>query len=88
MAAMGEPSLAPTSSAAMVQVPKCLVIPAGFFLMGSDTGRDEERPVHRVWVDAFELAAFQVRNRDYAAFMEATGHRAPKHWGHADFNHP
>ena len=40
--------------------------------MGSDCGQEGERPVHRVWVDAFELAVHQVRNRDYAAFLEAT----------------
>lgn len=57
-------------------------------MMGCETGQDEERPVHRVWVDAFELAAYQVRNRDYAIFLEATGHPPPKHWKDPDFNHP
>lgn len=57
-------------------------------MMGCETGQDEERPVHRVHVDAFELAACQVRNRDYAIFLEATGHPVPKHWNDADFNHP
>ena len=63
-------------------------IPAGEFMMGNDVGQDEERPVHRVFVDAFELAVYQVRNRDYAGFLEATGHPAPKHWSDSDFNHP
>ena len=31
-------------------------IPEGFFLMGSESGQDNERPIHRVWVDAFLLA--------------------------------
>jgi formylglycine-generating enzyme required for sulfatase activity len=64
------------------------LIPAGEFMMGCESGRDEERPVHRVYVDAFELAAHQVRNRDYEHFLEATGHSAPKHWNDAEFNHP
>jgi formylglycine-generating enzyme required for sulfatase activity len=64
------------------------VIPAGWFLMGCDEGRDEERPVHRVWVDAFEMAVFQVRNRDWARFMEAAGHPAPLQWNDPDFSHP
>jgi len=63
-------------------------IPEGEFLMGCDTGQDEERPVHRVWVDAFEMASYQVRNLDYAAFMAATGHPAPKHWRDIEFSHP
>lgn len=38
--------------------------------MGCEHGRDEEKPVHRVWVDAFEMAVYQVRNRDFACFRE------------------
>jgi len=71
-----------------VEEPHCVLISAGSFLMGSANGRDEERPGHRVWLDAFEMAALQVRNRDYAVFLEATGHAAPKHWRDADLNHP
>ena len=55
-------------------------IPAGWFLMGSDEGADDERPVHRVWVDAFELAVYPVTRRDYEAFLQATGHDAPRDW--------
>ena len=35
-------------------------IPEGWFLMGSDEGPADERPAHRVWVDAFELAVSPV----------------------------
>jgi formylglycine-generating enzyme len=68
--------------------PVCAIIPAGWFLMGCETGQDEEKPVHRVWVDAFEVAAVQVRNHDFALFLQATGHPAPPHWDDPDFNHP
>ena len=33
--------------------PRMARIPGGFFLMGSETGQDNERPVHRVWLDEF-----------------------------------
>ena len=56
--------------------------------MGSEEGQDEERPVHRVYVDAFEMGVFQVRNCDFAAFLDATGHPAPPHWNEPEFNHP
>jgi formylglycine-generating enzyme len=66
----------------------CLVrIPEGWFLMGSETGQDNERPVHRVWIDAFALAACQVTNADYARFLAATGHRKPLHWEDPVFSH-
>ncbi|MGO8787910.1 MAG: formylglycine-generating enzyme family protein [Terriglobia bacterium] len=68
--------------------PPCVVVPAGDFLMGCGQGRDEERPIHRVWVDAFEMAIYQVRNRDFDVFMQATGHPAPPNWGLAGFDDP
>ena len=68
--------------------PVCVPIPEGCFLMGCEQGQDEERPVHRVWVDAFEMAAFQARRRDYVIFLEATGHAPPPHWNDAEFSHP
>ena len=34
-------------------------IPQGWFAMGCETGRDDEKPVHRVWVDAFDLAVIR-----------------------------
>ncbi len=68
--------------------PALVRIPPGPFLMGSDTGQDNERPVHRVWVDAFELAATQVTNAEYARYLSATGATPPPHWGDANFNHP
>jgi sulfatase modifying factor 1 len=52
-------------------------IPAQSFAMGSDDGRPDESPIHRVWVDAFEIAACQVTNADYAAFSNATRHAPP-----------
>jgi formylglycine-generating enzyme required for sulfatase activity len=60
-------------------------IPAGSFLMGSETGQDDERPVHRVEVDAFEMSIFPVTRAEYAAFVGATGHEAPRDWTDPDF---
>jgi formylglycine-generating enzyme required for sulfatase activity len=62
-------------------------IPEGWFWMGDDAGRDDERPAHRVWVDAVELCAFQVTNAEYAHFLAATGHPNPLLWHDANFNH-
>jgi len=68
--------------------PTCVIVPAGDFLMGCEQFRDDERPVHPVWVDAFEMAIYQVRNRDFGAFMEATGHPAPPNWNQTGFDDP
>ncbi len=65
-----------------------VVIPEGWFSMGSGTGQDGEKPVHRVWVDRFALAATQVTVTEYAHFLEATGSPPPPYWAEPDFMHP
>ena len=56
--------------------------------MGSDVGQSNERPVHRVWISSFNLAAFVVTNAQFAAFLAATQRESPPACGHPDFNHP
>lgn len=68
--------------------PVMTCIPGGWFLMGSDVGPDNERPVHRVWVDAFELGIYQVTNQEYHCFVQATGHPPPPFWRNTGFCHP
>ena len=53
--------------------------------MGSDSGQDDERPVHTVHVDAFEMSIYPVTRAEYARFIEATGHGAPRDWHDAAF---
>ncbi len=67
-----------------------VTIPAGWFLMGSPEGQgqDEERPAHRVWVDAFDMARCQVTNREYARFLEPTGRTPPPFWNQREFSAP
>jgi formylglycine-generating enzyme required for sulfatase activity len=55
-------------------------IPGGRFQMGSETGQDDERPVHEVEVDGFEMSVFPVTRAEYAAFVDATGRDAPRDW--------
>jgi formylglycine-generating enzyme len=49
-------------------------VPGGTFRMGSDRHYPEEAPVHRVTVDGFWMDATPVTNRQFRAFIEATGH--------------
>jgi formylglycine-generating enzyme required for sulfatase activity len=55
-------------------------IPEGWFVMGTDDGPADERPAHRVWVDAFALAVYPVTCAEYAAFLQATDHERPRDW--------
>jgi len=47
-------------------------IPGGKFLMGSDSGKPSERPVHEVAVDGFWMDRHEVTNAQFARFVEAT----------------
>jgi sulfatase modifying factor 1 len=49
-------------------------IPAGSFLMGSDSFYPEEGPVHEVHLQEFELDEHPVTNEQFAEFVDATGY--------------
>ncbi len=68
--------------------PTLVLIPEGSFLMGSDSGQDCERPIHRVWMDVFFLAATQVTNAEYERFLSTTAALPPPFWADSNFNHP
>jgi sulfatase modifying factor 1 len=70
-------------------VPALVHIPAGWFSMGCDIGQENERPVHRVWIDEFLLAACQVTNADYGRFLrQRASSSAPPFWNDPALNHP
>ena len=65
--------------------PEMIHIPAGEFFMGSDPSvdkcaEDNEQPQHTVYLPNYYLAQTPVTNAQYAAFVQATGHRLPSHW--------
>jgi formylglycine-generating enzyme len=57
-----------------VQAANMIWIPAGTFRMGSNDHYPEEAPVHRVSVDGFWIDRTPVTNRQFKAFVNATGH--------------
>jgi formylglycine-generating enzyme required for sulfatase activity len=74
----------PMAVAAVARV----LIEGGWFEMGSAKGEDNERPLHRVWVEPFELGRWQVSNAEYARFLQSTGHAAPPFWEDPNLCHP
>jgi len=76
------------SIVAPILQPALVTIPAGWFLMGSENGQDNERPIHGVWIDTLRLAACQVTNAEYACFLRDTGKQPPPFWSDPNFNHP
>jgi formylglycine-generating enzyme required for sulfatase activity len=76
------PKQAPTSQPFE---PEMIPIRAGEFLMGSDPKKDkhaekDEQPQHSLYLPDYYIAKTPVTNAQYAAFVEATGHRLPDHW--------
>ena len=75
----------PAAPAAPGPAPEGMVwIPGGEFSMGCDDprrlphggpdGMPDARPIHRVSVDGFWMDRVEVTNRQYAAFVKATGY--------------
>ncbi|HEX9922614.1 MAG TPA: SUMF1/EgtB/PvdO family nonheme iron enzyme [Anaerolineae bacterium] len=60
--------------------PAWVEVPAGEFWLGRDKGGDDEKPVHRLFLEAFKIARAPITNAQYHFFVEATGHRSPRHW--------
>lgn len=54
--------------------PDMVWVPGGEFTMGSDKHYAEEAPAHRVRVAGFWMDRFTITNRQFADFVEATGH--------------
>ena len=69
-------------------LPGLIAIPAGAFLMGCNSGQDCEQPVHRVWIDEFLLAPFQVTNTEYGRFLNETDAVPPPFWHDSNFADP
>ncbi|MCZ6678260.1 MAG: formylglycine-generating enzyme family protein, partial [Candidatus Poribacteria bacterium] len=48
-----------------------VLIPAGEFLMGSNDGSGDEKPVHTVYLDAFYIDKYEITNTQYKRFIDA-----------------
>ncbi|MBW4474333.1 MAG: ergothioneine biosynthesis protein EgtB [Stenomitos rutilans HA7619-LM2] len=77
-------SPAPTASSALhspLPTPM-LCIPAGSFECGNDSieALDNERPVHRVYVETFWIDRTPVTCEQYQTFMTADGYRTSRWW--------
>ena len=47
---------------------------------GSGFCFDNETPVHRIWLDAFEIAALPISHGDFIEFIDDGGYRHPELW--------
>ena len=76
-----------SSVQAQDKIPSNMVfIPEGYFQMGASSGNDDEKPMHFVYTSGYYIDKYEVSNKDYQAFMDATGHPAPSFWDDPRFN--
>lgn len=68
------PSPAQTTDVALPSRAGMIKVAGGTFRMGSDSHYPEEAPAHTVKVDGFWIDETPVTNRQFRAFVEATGH--------------
>jgi formylglycine-generating enzyme required for sulfatase activity/tRNA A-37 threonylcarbamoyl transferase component Bud32 len=52
-------------------------IPPGDFIMGSESEFSDQRPRHKVNLNAYFIDMYEVTNAEYKKFAEATGHPEP-----------
>lgn len=50
-----------------------LLIPAGEFTMGSDSGDDNEKPIHQVYLNAYYMDKYEVTNGSYRECVSEGG---------------
>jgi iron(II)-dependent oxidoreductase len=55
-----------------------VLIPAGEFTMGRDSGRRDETPAHKLFLPAFYIDRNLVTAREYAKFIQEKGPTGPK----------
>jgi formylglycine-generating enzyme required for sulfatase activity len=72
------PTVTTKSGAEMV------LVPAGSFEMGSMGGREDERPVHKVWVDSFYMDRHEVTQAEFEKLGKIEALPNPSHFKGAD----
>ncbi len=72
-----------------INIPDGMVfVKGGWFEMGSDYGRNNEKPVHRVFVDDFYIDKYEVTVKAYKEFCDSTVREMPVQPEYSTDNHP
>jgi formylglycine-generating enzyme required for sulfatase activity len=87
------PRPAATPTSAPSGKPNTVYIPGGEFVLGSDTGSEDETPRQSLTLSAYNIDLYPVTNAEYKGFVGETGRAAPRNWADDDFpsgldNHP
>ncbi len=78
---MSSETIAPTSLPTKIVDAKDIsmeLVPAGEFIMGSNTGQADERLAHKVYLDSFYLDVYEVTNAFYKVCVDTGECNSPK----------
>jgi sulfatase modifying factor 1 len=51
-----------------------VIVPAGSFFMGDENGNADEKPVHEIFLDAFQIGKFAVTNQEFLRFLQSANY--------------
>ncbi|MYE87662.1 formylglycine-generating enzyme family protein [Candidatus Poribacteria bacterium] len=70
------------SSVSSVPPEDMILIPAGEFIMGTDSeeANADQKPAHQVYLDAFYIDKYEVTNAQYEEFILAGGYKKREFW--------
>jgi gamma-glutamyl hercynylcysteine S-oxide synthase len=82
---LSSPSPLSLFSPSLLPLMEMIEIPAGEFEMGNSSidALDNERPVHRVYLETYSIDRYPVTSGQYRAFMEAGGYENSRFWSKA-----
>lgn len=60
-------------------------VESGSFMMGSNDGDEDEKPVHKVTVSSFYIGKYEVTVAEFATFVDATGYKTSAESGNWAF---
>jgi len=72
-----------------------VLVPAGNFTMGSDTGDSDEKPIHTIYLDSYYIDKFEVTNSNYEACvtdrvcippLNSGSYTRSSYYGYSQFN--
>lgn len=58
---------------------RMVLIPGGEFVMGSDTGEEDEKPAHSISLEPFYMDVFEITNGLYKACVDSGNCSEPRH---------
>lgn len=77
------PAATPTSGPS--NKPNTTYIEGGEFILGSDSGNEDETPQQEAFIGSFNIDVYPVTNAEYKEFVDATGHELPRKWEEGTF---